>query len=238
MLRPVTLLLIAAIAAMPLSAKKKKEESKEDKYAEYYIEAYFKDGSVVKGYNRTNFTDGAEQLEISAAPKGKADRYDSELVDSVVFPPSDTDQRRVVWETMYAQPWMMKGLFNRKNMSKHPQFLRRIYTGENIKAYTMPYIDKVYTGNGIGGMSTITTLRTKFYFRPLDTDTARCYWAAMGGIMIGFGKGFDMVMKDYPEIIKMRKDKVFSKKEFLNDPPILLPHIDAVIGERKNTTNN
>lgn len=112
MLRPIAMFLIAAIAAMPLSAKKKKEESKEDKYADYYIEAYLKDGSVIKGYNRTNFTGGAEQLEISAAPKGKADRYDSELVDSIVFPPSDTDQRRVVWETMYAQPWMMKGLFN------------------------------------------------------------------------------------------------------------------------------
>ena len=91
------------------------------------IVVYFKDGTSINGYNRTDFTGGKSTLGISKEPKGKIEKYESELIDSIVFPPSANDTTRVVWIPLKAhkQPAGQKNIFSRNEFFKKPVFLMK-----------------------------------------------------------------------------------------------------------------
>ena len=96
-------------------------KDKTDDATSFAIVVYFKDGTSINGYNRTDFTGGKSTLGISKEPKGKIEKYESELIDSIVFPPSANDTTRVVWIPLKAhkQPAGQKTFLVETNFSRN-----------------------------------------------------------------------------------------------------------------------
>ena len=71
--RKVLLLFILIICSPGIIFSK----DKTDDATSFAIVVYFKDGTSINGYNRTDFTGGKSTLGISKEPKGKIEKYES-----------------------------------------------------------------------------------------------------------------------------------------------------------------
>ncbi len=214
-------------------------KDKTDDATSFAIEVYFKDGTTINGYNRTDFTGGKSTLRISKEPKGKIEKYESELIDSIVFPPSANDTTRVVWIPLKAhkQPAGQKNIFSRNEFFKKPVFLMKVFTGKSITGYILPTYDA--TPNNYKGITTITTWSVNsYYITEPNIDYAYCYWKSVKGIMLFFGSMIKKSLKQYPDMIELFNQKIITKDEFLSDPSICYLYFDDLITNQQVDTGN
>ncbi len=221
------LLFILFVLIFPLKSFSKDNAEEES----FIIDVYFKDGTTINGYNRTNFVDGTDELEISTVFNGNAQKYKSELIDSIVFPPTESDSSRIVWIPFKAHkaPGGMKSIFSRDPFHKEPIFLKRVFIGKNIIGYTLPTTD--VTGDGY--RSQTYWLVNSYYITEPNLDYAYCYWKSIKGISMTFKAWIKKSFKQYPEMVQLFKDKTIKKQEFIDNPSIGFLYLDAIIS--KNT---
>ena len=229
------LLLFILIICSPGSIFSK---DKTDDTTSFAIVVYFKDGTSINGYNRTDFTGGKSTLGISKEPKGKIEKYESELIDSIVFPPSANDTTRVVWIPLKAHklPAGQKSIFSRNKFFKKPVFLKKVFTGKSIIGYILPTYD---TTQHNGQTTTITTWAVNsYYITEPNIDYAYCYWKSVKGIMLFFGSMIKKSLKQYPDMIELFNQKIITKDEFLSDPSICYLYFDDLITNQQVDTGN
>ncbi len=225
LLRQSILFFILFVFAFPSKSFSKDNPEEES----FIIEVYLKDGTTINGYNRTNFVDGTDELEISTVFNGNTQKYKSELIDSIVFPPTKSDSSRIVWIPLKAHkaPGGMKSLFSREPFHKEPIFLKRVFVGKNIIGYTLPTTD--VTGNGY---STQTYwLVNSYYITEPNLDYAYCYWKSIKGISLTFKAWIKKSFKQYPKMVQLFKDKTIKKQEFIENPSIGFLYLDAIISK-------
>ena len=221
-------LVLTALCAMSAHAK--------GDPTDYHVRVTLKDGSVIDGYITTALKNylrpRVSEVGISSEYGGKAVKYTSDEVVSIVYPPSEKDTTTVVFHSVVAQSKMPNYLSKNPKAYKKPIFLRLVYDGDNVKGYAMPLLDRTF-----GQTMTILNYTWRYFYKTSDGDMAKAYWDDVDDIIPGMKKVMKFYFREFPELQQMVDDKQLTPSEFRENPTIVLPIMDKLC-EVKNRNNS
>lgn len=210
-------LLTAAVCAFCADAKKDADD--------YRIIAIMADGSRIDGYIASSLTNHMRpfvtSVSISREFGGEKEKYNSEQVASVVYPPSEKDTTTVVFHSIRVQS-KLSHLWNKNPKPyKKPVFLRLIYNGENIKGYVMPILDQTN-----GQTMSVSHYTWRYYYLRKGDDVAKAYWDDINGIIPGMKRVMKFFFRDFPELQDMVDAGEIKGGDFRDNPAMVLPLMD------------
>ena len=214
-------MLIAALAAVFTAAAKDNPE-------DYRVIVTRADGSTFEGYVasalRNHMRPKISDVKISDTYGGEAVKYSSEEVVAIEFPPTEDNDKRVVYHAVKAQG-KMPTLFNKNpKPNKNPIFLRLVYDGEKVKGYAMPVTDSTYVPS-----MTIVNYTWMYFYLPVGEEVARAYWSDTDDIVPQMKKVMKFYMREFPAIQDMIDRDEIKPGDFRGNPAMILPIIDSVL---------
>lgn len=201
---------------------------------DFKVIAYRADGTHFEGYIttalRNYFRPKQSEVGISETFGGEAQKYSSDEVKAIVYPPNKKDSASVVYEAVTAI--MKSNMFSKAKATKSPIFMRLIYSGKHIKGYVMPYLDQTLTTTPDAYLN-IMNYTYQYFYMPVDEGVAKPYWMDVEGVMPNAKGTIKKFLKDFPEIGNMIDNGELTAKEFRDNPSIVLPMMDDFLEQRK-----
>lgn len=201
---------------------------------DFKVIAYRTDGTHFEGYIttalRNYFRPKQSEVGISETFGGETQKYSSDEVKAIVYPPNKKDSTSVVYEAVTAI--MKSNMFSKAKVTKSPIFMRLIYNGKHIKGYVMPYLDQTLTTTPDAYLN-IMNYTYQYFYMPVDEGVAKPYWMDVEGVMPNAKGTIKKFLKDFPEIGNMIDNGELTAKEFRDNPSIVLPMMDDFLEQRK-----
>lgn len=199
---------------------------------DYHVIVTLKDGSKVDGFITTSLRNylrpRVSEVGVSSEFGGKSQKYTSDEVVSIVFPPNEKDTTTVVYHPIVAQSKLPNYLSKNPKPYKKPVFLRLVYDGENVKGYAMPLFDRTF-----GDTITVFHFTWRYFYLTADGGTAKAYWDDTDGIIPGMKKVMKFYLREFPELQQMVDDDELTPEAFRKNPAIVLPMMDRLRGGGK-----
>ncbi|WP_289742292.1 hypothetical protein [uncultured Duncaniella sp.] len=194
---------------------------------DYYVILTLKDGSKVDGYITTAlknyFRPRISEIGVSSEYGGKPQKYTSEEVVSIVFPPNEKDTTTVIYHSVFAQSKMPNYFSKNPKPYKKAFFLRMIYDGDNVKGYVMPLLDRTFAQT-----MTILNYTWRYFYKTEDSDMAKAYWEDTDGVIPNMKKVMKFYLREFPELQQMVDDGQLTPEYFHKHPAAVLPIIDRI----------
>lgn len=215
------LLSVAMMAMFALDANAAKDP------VDYHVIVTLKDGSTIDGYITTALKNYLRPRisEIGVSPEfgGKAVKYTSDEVVSIVFPPSEKDTTTVVYHSVIAQSKMPNYLSKNPKPYKKPIFLRLVYNGENVKGYAMPLLDRTFAQT-----MTVINYTWRYFYKTPDNQIAKAYWDDTDDVIPGMKKVMKFYLREFPELQRMVDEEQLTPRAFHDRPTMVLPMMDSL----------
>lgn len=196
------------------------------------VTAIMADGTRVEGFTKTNLInplrDPQSQIGISEEFDGEEKKYTSTEISEVIFQPNEEVTTPTIYRSVLAQKTLPTLFKKNPKPFKEPVFLRCVYDGTNVKGYARACTDSSYTPS-----TTRVNYTWAYYYKVEGEDVAKAYWLDTKDIVPGMRKVMKFYFREFPEIQKMIDDGTLTPEEFRKDPTIVLPLIDAALGQRK-----
>lgn len=209
------LLCVALTASFAFIAKAEEDP------IDYHVIVTLKDGSKVDGFITTALKNylrpRISEIGVSKSYGGTPEKYSSDEVVSIVFPPSEKDTTTVVFHSVMAQSKLPNYFSKNPKPYKKPIFLRLIYDGGNIKGYAMPLFDRTF-----GKTITVLHYTWRYFYKTEDSDVAKAYWDDTDDVIPGMKKVLKLYFREFPELQEMVEDERITPKEFRDNPTIVL----------------
>lgn len=211
-----TVIAYALIASCALNANAKKDSD------DYHVILTLKDGSKVEGYITTALKSyirpRISEIGVSSEFGGKEQKYTSDEVVSIVFPPNEKDTTTVVYHSVLAQSKLPNYFSKNPKPYKKPVFLRLVYDGANVKGYAMPLFDRTF-----GQSMTILHYTWRYFYKKDGSDIAKAYWDDIDDIIPSMKKVMKFYFREFPELQQMVENEQITPEAFRDNPTIVLP---------------
>lgn len=225
-MKKLLILILGVVTA--LSAFAKNEDNPED----YKVRVTKTDGTVLEGYNETNFKNyfrpKVTTISVSDEYKGTPVKYKSSEIKRLEFVSLKNDSLPLVFDAVKASLTMPNQFNKNPKPNKEPVMLRLIYEGENVTGYAMPCKD-------ITNVPSLTRIvyTWKYFYKTKDSDVAKAYWIDVDDIIPGMKKVMKFYFREFPELVKMVDEKEITPKEFRKNPAMILPIMDKTYQPNK-----
>ena len=189
---------------------------------DYRVILTLKDGSKVDGFINTAlknyFRPRISEISVSSEFGGAEQKYTSDELVSIVFPPNEKDTTTVVYHSVMAQSKLPNYLSKNPKPYKKPIFLRLVYDGGNVKGYAMPLFDRTFAQT-----MTILHYTWRYFYKTEDSSMAKAYWDDTDDIIPGMKKVMKLYFREFPELQEMVEKDQITPKEFRDNPTLVLP---------------
>lgn len=196
------------------------------------VTAIMADGTRLEGFTKTNlinYIKGAQsEIGISEEFKGKEKKYTSQEITELIFPPNEEVPTPAIYRSVWAQKQMPHAFNKNPKTFKTPVFLRCFYDGKNVKGYKRACRDVTNTPS----MSRVN-YTWMYYYKVEGEDVAKSYWFATSDLIIGMRKSMKFFFREFPELQQMVDDGTLTPDDFRENPTIVLPLMDTIIGMRQ-----
>ncbi|MDE6418635.1 MAG: hypothetical protein K2K49_05440 [Duncaniella sp.] len=190
------------------------------------------DGTRMEGFTKTNLINHMRgpksEIGISEEFKGKEKKYTSTEISELIFPPNENASTPAIYRPVLAQKYMPNAFSKNPKTFKKPVFLKCVYDGENVKGYARACTDSSYTPS-----MTRVNYTWAYYYKVEGEDVAKYYWLDTKDLIFGMRKVLKFYFREFPELVQMIEDGTLDPNDFRDDPTIVLPMMDAILGQRK-----
>lgn len=219
--------IIRTLLSVVLTASCVMYASAKDNPEDYHVILTLKDGSKVDGFITTALKNylrpRISEIGVSREYGGTPQKYTSEDVVSIVFPPNEKDTTTVVYHSVLAQSKMPNYFSKNPKPYKRPVFLRLIYDGDNVKGYAMPLLDRTFAQT-----MTILHYTYRYFYKTEGSDMAKAYWDDTDGVIPSMKKVMKFYLREFPELQQMVEDGNLTPKAFRENPAVVLPIMDRM----------
>jgi len=199
---------IALLTWQPATAKANPDD--------YKVILTFNDGSVIEGFLKGDIM--GDKIKVSEKFNGKAKKYRTTDIKTLVFPPSQSDERELTFIPVMVHD--NHELLNRN--PKAPRLLMKVYETDRMIGYISPAEDFSFSPTMISYWNSM-----KYYYQVKGEQRAHTYWKVfVNAKVIGLRSMLKKCFKRFPHVKDYIDSKEFNSKEFFKNPEILMPVMD------------
>ena len=186
---------------------------------DYKVILSLNDGTVIDGFLKGDIM--GDKIKVSETFKGKGKKYATSDIKSLVFPPTESDERELVFVPVMVHD-------NHELVNKNPKttrLLMKIYETERMIGYVAPAEDFSFSPTMISYWNSM-----KYYYYVKGEKRAYSYWkVVVNAKVIGLKKMLKRCFKRFPHVQDYIDSKEFNSKKFFDTPEILMPVVDEAI---------
>jgi len=210
-------MLVALLAWQPAEAKANPDD--------YKVIVTLNDGTVIHGFLKGDIM--GDKIKVSPKFNGKATKYATSDIQSLVFPPTESDARELCFVPVMVHD--NHELVGRN--PKSPRLLMKVYETERMIGYISPAEDFSFSPTMIASWNSL-----KYYYQVKGEKRAYTYWKVIvNAKVIGLRKMLKKCFKRFPYVKDYIDSKDFNSKEFFKNPEILMPVVDEALKSGKYT---
>lgn len=207
----IIVMMVAMLAWQPAAAKANPDD--------YKVIVTLNDGSVIVGFLKGDIM--GDKIKVSEKFNGKAKKYATTDIQSLVFPPNDSDPRELKFIPVMVHD--NHELVGRN--PKSPRLLCKVYESERMVGYISPAEDFSFTPTMMSYWNSL-----KYYYQVKGEQRAYTYWkVVVNAKVIGLKKMLKKCFKRFPGVQDYIDSKAFNSKEFFKNPEILMPVMDEAL---------
>lgn len=186
---------------------------------DYKVILTLNDGTVINGFLKGDLM--GDKIKVSETFKGKGKKYSTPDIKSLVFPPTESDERELTFVPVMIHD--NHELVNRN--PKTPRLLMKVYETERMIGYVAPAEDFSFTPTMMTYWNSL-----KYFYHVKGEQRAYSYWkVVVNAKVIGLKKMLKKCFKRFPHVQDYIESKAFKSKEFFDTPEILMPVVDEAI---------
>ena len=186
---------------------------------DYKVILTLNDGTVINGFLKSDIM--GDKIKVSETFKGKGKKYATTDIKTLVFPPTESDERELTFV-----PVMVHDNHELVNKNpKSPRLLMKVYETERMIGYISPAEDFTFTPTMMSYWNSM-----KYYYQVKGEKRAYTYWKVyVNAKVIGLKKMLKKCFKRFPAVKDYIDSKSFNSKEFFNSPEMLMPVVDDAL---------
>ena len=204
-------MMVALFTCQPAFAKANPDD--------YKVIVTLNDGTVIEGFLKGDIM--GDKIKVSEKFNGKAKKYSTTDIKTLVFPPTESDERELVFIPVMVHD--NHELLNRN--PKNPRLLMKVYETDRMIGYISPAEDFSFSPTMISYWNSM-----KYYYQVKGEQRAYTYWkVVVNAKVLGLKSMIKKCFNRFPHVKDYIDSKAFDGKAFQKNPEILMPIVDEAI---------